>query len=97
MRTLSEVRNQMQAAKDHVAALLAEMHHHAVIVAMQASNGDVDPVSVAEFEAAEQLWAKAVRDLDVARTQAVTECSLHLVASVLDRPRLKLAVIQGGA
>lgn len=96
-RTLTEVRDDMQAANDHVAALLAEMHHHALIVADQHTMGGVDEQSAGDYLAARERWEKAVRDLDVARTRAVAECSLRLIDSVLDRPRIKLAVIQGGA
>lgn len=93
-RTLSEVRDDLTKQQAHVDALLAEMHHHALIVADQHTMGGVDELSAVDYTAARERWEKAIRDMGDARMAARAENAIRLLRQV-DPSRLTL--LQGGA
>lgn len=81
------IREDMRRRQAHVDALLAEMHHHALIVADQDAVGRVDELARADYLAARERWEVAVVELDVERTAAIAENSLNLIHAITETPR----------
>lgn len=92
---LRSIRDRITRQQAHVDALLAEMHHHALILADQLTLGRIDDESIDEYEAARAAWEQAVRDLDHERTQAMRENTLALIHAITDcQPKRRFEVVR---
>lgn len=90
----AEFAEEMAKRKDHIAALFAEMTHHAIILTDRYLDNCADDIDRSNYLAARERWEVAVAEHRDATTQAVTDNALAFLRTV--HPS-RLTLLQGGA